>query len=115
MISDKQRREVAARLRTMADGESPMAECSVDALYTALGLPCSGTGIECAAIGYLADLIDRPTCHLVSTASEEGLYGPTIFGHKLSCGHTCDSVYPEPPTYCSECGRRVVEKEEDDD
>lgn len=55
--SDK-RREVAARLRALADGESPMTECSVDALYTALGLPCSGTCIECAVIGYLADLID---------------------------------------------------------
>lgn len=51
MVTDNQRREVAARLRTLADGESPMAECSVDALYTA-------TGIECAVIGYLADLID---------------------------------------------------------
>lgn len=62
MISDKERHEVAARLRALADGESPMTECSVDALYIALGLPsCSGTGIECAVIGYLADIIEpRP-------------------------------------------------------
>lgn len=58
MVTDNKRREVAARLRTLADDERPMAECSVDALYTALGFPCSGTGIECAVIGYLADLID---------------------------------------------------------
>lgn len=58
MITDKERREVAARLRTLADGGSPVDECSVDALYTAIGLPCPGAGIECAAIGYLADLID---------------------------------------------------------
>lgn len=58
MATDDQRREVAQELRTLADDERPMAECSVDALYTALGFPCSGTGIECAVIGYLADLID---------------------------------------------------------
>lgn len=58
MIDDNKRREVAAKLRALADGESPMTECSVDALYTALGLPCSGTCIECAVIGYLADLIE---------------------------------------------------------
>lgn len=59
MITDNKRREVAARLRTLTDGESPMAECSVDALYTALGFPwSSGTGIECAVIRHLADLID---------------------------------------------------------
>lgn len=58
MTSDEKRREVAAKLRALADGKSPMTECSVDALYIALGFPCSGTGIECAVIGYLADLIN---------------------------------------------------------
>lgn len=57
-----ERREVAEKLRALADGGSPMTECSVDSLYIALGVPCScGTGIECTVIGYLADLID-PTC-----------------------------------------------------
>ena len=59
MITDEQRLEVAARLRTLTDGESPMTEHSVDDLYTALGFPWSfGTGIECAVIRHLADLID---------------------------------------------------------
>lgn len=111
MTSDE-RREVAARLRTLADGERPMAECSVDALYTALGLPCSGTGIECAVVGYLADLID-PTCHVVSTILYDWSDGPE-YCHELSCGHTCDTSWPEPPNFCTECGARVVEKEEDD-
>ena len=61
----------------------------------------------------LADLIDRPTCHLIGTTSEEGVYGPTIFRHELSCGHTCDTGWEEPPAYCNECGCMVVEKEED--
>lgn len=55
----------------------------------------------------LADLID-PTCYVVGTTSEEGLYGPTIFHHELSCGHTDDTGWPEPPAYCYECGARVV-------
>lgn len=58
---------------------------------------------------------ERPTCHLVGTTSEDCFYGPTIFSYELSCGHTCDSCYPEPPVYCNECGCRVVEKEKDDD
>ncbi len=62
----------------------------------------------------LADLID-PTCHLVETTSEACFYGPTVFHHKLSCGHTCDTVWAEPPAFCSECGCRVVEEDEDDE
>lgn len=66
MPTSDERREVAERLRALADGESPMTECSVAALYIALGLPYLGSGLECAAIGYLADLIDRPSCKNVS-------------------------------------------------
>lgn len=54
-----------------------------------------------------ADLID-PTCHLVGTTSEEGLYGPTVFRYELSCGHTCHTDCPEPPAYCCECGCMVI-------
>ena len=51
---------------------------------------------------------ERPTCHIVETTSEEGLYGPKIFHHELSCGHTCDTAWPEPPAYCCECGAEVT-------
>ena len=96
MINDKQRREVAARLRTLADGESPMAERSVDALYTALGLPCSGTGIECAAIGYLADLIDRPRYRpFIPNAMEGYVFCP-------QCGAEIGEY--GVPNYCHNCG-----------
>ena len=33
----------------------------------------------------------------------------------LSCGHTFDTSCPEPPAFCSECGGRVVEEDEDDE
>nr|DAJ52279.1 MAG TPA: Nin one binding (NOB1) Zn-ribbon like [Caudoviricetes sp.] len=109
MINDKKRREVAKKMR-----EYDVAQFKESAIVPFL---------ECLEHGYmdwrgildeLADLID-PTCHLVGTTSEEGLYGPTIFHHELSCGHTCDTAWPEPPAFCDECGARVVEKEEDDE
>ena len=56
----------------------------------------------------IADIVD-PTCHLVGTTSEDDLFdGLTIFRHELSCGHTCETVWLEPPAYCDECGARVV-------
>lgn len=79
MVTDEERREIARKLRALADGESPMTECSVDALYIALGLPCSGTGIECAVIGYLAELIDRPTCHDDDEREQYPVYTDWLF------------------------------------
>lgn len=72
MINDNERSKIAAKLRALADGKKPMAECSVDELYIALGLPFSCHGLEYAAIGYLADLIDRPTCRLDLTDPRPG-------------------------------------------
>lgn len=102
-VSDE-RREVAARLRALADGGSPMTECSVDSLYIALGVPCScGTGIECTVIGYLADLID-PTCHNAS---------PQAWGtfECSECGaQTWYQSIETRPRYCPDCGARVVDE-----
>ena len=58
--TSEERREAAAKLRALADGKSPMAECSVNDLYTALGMPWPRGGIEYAIIEYLADLIEQP-------------------------------------------------------
>lgn len=99
MITDEKRREVAARLRTLTDGESPMTERSVNDLYTALGFPWSfGTGIECAVIRHLADLIDRETCHLIE--DEDGYTACS------ECG--CTALCMRDATYCPACGRVIV-------
>lgn len=50
---------------------------------------------------------------VVSTISYDWPEG-SEYRHELSCGHTCDTDWPEPPEFCSECGARVVEKEEDE-
>lgn len=108
MTSSDERREVAARLRALADGGSPMTECSVDSLYIALGVPCScGTGIECTVIGYLADLID-PTCEMDDAGDV-----PASVKDNLStffCSECGAPVYNDmSPSYCLYCGARVVD------
>ena len=62
---------------------------------------------EAELLAMVADLID-PVCRLVGTTSTDGLHGPKIFSHELSCGHTCETVWLEPPAYCDVCGARVV-------
>ena len=113
MTSDE-RREIARRLRTAAKTKSG----SADYLWNRLEISVNGWKFGDAindsyvfdndVLSRLADLID-PTCEVVGTTSEEGLYGPTIFHHELSCGHTCDTGWHEPPRYCDECGARIVD------
>lgn len=56
MPTDEDRRRVAAKLRAMTEGQSPMAEYPVEALYIAFGMPMNWE-IDGALIGYIADLI----------------------------------------------------------
>lgn len=100
-----ERREVAERLRTEVSEEECIDYAVCRIINDVLGVN-GAWGAKAARI--LADLIDQ-TCHVVGTTSEEGLYdGLTIFRHELSCGHTCETVWLEPPAYCDECGARVV-------
>ncbi|WP_302152595.1 hypothetical protein [uncultured Enorma sp.] len=57
MPTDEERRSVAARLRAMTEGQSPMAEYPVEMLFIAFGMPMS-RDIDGALIGQIADLID---------------------------------------------------------
>ena len=97
-----ERREVAERLRKAADFDEWLDLTIENAIFGVFG------EVRRPIADNLADLID-PVCHLVGTTSEEGLYdGLTIFRHELSCGHTCETVWLEPPAYCDVCGARVV-------
>ncbi|MDY4474919.1 hypothetical protein [Mitsuokella sp.] len=113
MTSDE-RRDVARKIREYVDAYGDKID---DAEMVLLGTvwrrgefnevirPTS----EVELLAMVADLID-PTCYLVGTTSEEGLYdGLTIFRHELSCGHTCETVWAEPPAHCDVCGARVVD------
>ena len=57
MPTDDARRSGAARLRAMTDCHSTMAECPVEMLFIAFGMPMS-RDIDGALIGQIADLID---------------------------------------------------------
>lgn len=103
-ISDE-RREVARKLRelTVCDG--------VDAFDIAKALrleAVSRTEYDTESVRRLADLID-PTCHVVSTTSQDWSDGSTVYTHELSCGHTCRTDWTEPPAFCDKCGARVID------
>lgn len=100
-----ERREVAEKLRHASHTDANLDVTIAIAILDTIG------EVHRPIAAVVADLID-PTCHLVGTTSEEGLYdGLTIFRHELSCGHTCETVWLEPPAYCDVCGARVVDDE----
>lgn len=108
MISDKERREVAAKLRENAGLPSRLPnEYSIEvksALVLSKLLDC----IDCSddVFLHLADLIDRPTCK-----NSEYLYDGSFFecsecGERweLSCGSPADNNL----NFCPRCGAEVV-------
>ena len=85
-ITDRQRREVAARLREY-DGKH---------------------GVETTWFGFnAADLIDRPTCRVESRLEwDTGDHG---IDYELSCGHGATLGACDELRFCPECGAEVVE------
>ena len=113
MISDKERREVAANLRGLDDGKKALIEgrmfklTNVElarsvVLNIGLCLALDGAGLDTKTSGdfwgLLADLIDRPTNTL--TEDEDG---------RTCCANCgCAALYMSDATYCPDCGARVV-------
>jgi len=60
---------------------------------------------------HIADVVD-PTCHLVGTTMQDWSDGSRTYYHELSCGHTCETTWPEAPAFCSYCGARVTDDDE---
>lgn len=94
MVTDEERREVAARLRGERKGSLPefIAKAAFGVDYA------KGTDML-ALPKRLADLVDRPTTHL--TEDEDGR---TCCA---SCG--CSALYMSEASYCPDCGAEVVE------
>jgi hypothetical protein len=109
MATSDERREVAERLRVYSHdfdfGDSDPFCYVAKAVFGDVDVHT-----YYSVFARLADLID-PTCYLVDTTSTDGLHGPIIFSHELSCGHTCETFWREPPAHCTECGARVVDDE----
>ena len=102
MISDKERREVAAKLRENAGLPSLLPnEYSIEvksALVLSKLLDC----IDCSddVFLHLADLIDRPTAHI------------DVNEHGRACCANCgcdDWRLADRSRYCPNCGAEVVE------
>lgn len=123
MISDEERREVAQKLRERT--KKPMGK-SMQRMFTeTLGMyahnicwrnPDKATNRWDVIVNYLADLIDRPTCHDVSDFDRESF--------KCSrCGFRVLSIDGAPDAaklvgtkggvvdfgYCPNCGAEVAE------
>ena len=110
MITDEERREVAARMRKiMLDNPDVWLDDTIAcAVYDVLD--------DCETIGEsLASLIDRPTCYVVEHKTHCGSYGCEEAGQLwvLSCGDECVNDSDFPPNYCPECGAMVFEKEDE--
>lgn len=116
MTSDKERREVANRLRTAAKTKSH----STDYLWRRLEIAVNGwrygDAINDSYVFYndvlarLADLID-PICEDEGTITQDWPDGSATYLHELSCGHTCETIYAGAPAFCPYCGARVVDDE----
>lgn len=104
MVNSDKRRAVAARMREIM---RQYPDCLLDGMIAQSILDVIGEGVPIGKT--VADLID-PTCYVVGTISYDWPDG-TIYHHELSCGHTCETSWPEPPAFCDKCGARVAEKE----
>jgi rRNA maturation endonuclease Nob1 len=101
-----ERREVAERLRQMAD-EHDATEASRVARALGLEYKVYGTVVafDSAGIRHLADLID-PTCR--DFGGEEGTNGECYDFACSACGYVCDLAEPR---FCPNCGARVVSED----
>lgn len=101
MITDEKRREVVARLRewlAIPWYERPWSRDAMQSLGKMVGAVPGENIVE-----RIADLIDRPTCHISETDHE--------FEDSVRCDR-CRTTFNrpwEPFKYCPNCGAEVVD------
>ena len=110
MITDEQRRKVAKELRKLAtSGCIRYAEEFYEELREIVAFDRDGSfeGVANSP----ADLIDRPTCHVVEHKTYYGSYGCEEAGEPwvLSCSDECINDPDFPPNYCPECGAVITD------
>ena len=104
MISDAGRRKIVARLRNLAHSPEEIG-IPEHTVIRALGM-LGGFYDDCCKnedVLALADLIDRPTCHISETDHE--------FEDSVRCDR-CQMTFNrpwEPFKFCPSCGAEVVE------
>ncbi len=106
MISDKERRRAVAELREASTGAYRHVD-SLDVIAGSIGVEVDGKfshEVENETFAALADLIDRPTCHISETDHE--------FEDSVRCDR-CRTTFNrpwEPFKYCPNCGAEVVDE-----
>lgn len=113
MPTNDERREVAARLRDMANRRGLYGR---DVFFANLAdvLSMERRASVGEILERLADLIEpeERTCHVVSTIQREYyIEGQAVFEYEteLSCGHKFSDDYGDALNYCPNCGLRVIE------
>ena len=102
-ISDEVRREIANGLRRLADGRHSTGVPDSEILDVLEISPADTPNCSDACdVEILADLIDRPTCHISETDHE--------FEDSVRCDR-CQMTFNrpwEPFKFCPSCGAEVV-------
>lgn len=112
MINDQERRAVAKRLRALDVHEWYDGMDEVDSLEEAIGCSISQDWQDMVWWHRLADLIDRPTCHVVKF--ERGGFISDGVAHRFfelrcsNCGEEPWSDVESVTRFCPCCGAEVV-------
>lgn len=108
MITDNERREVAARLRA-----NHRRDRETQGTFIARMVKGSDTvtaSYVCRLPERLADLIDRPTCRLDLTDVETYGNAKVRIYECCECGRTCEEIYGKYER-CPHCGAVVVDED----
>lgn len=115
MISNEERRRIAKRLRDLA--KTARENHSLPYLHEVFEIigfdydPEDDYAITFSPdVKRLADLIDRPTCHMDLTEIIETDKGKVRVWECDECGQECEEVNGDYE-YCPQCGAKVIERE----
>lgn len=102
--TSEERREVAEELRKTR---------GIFAFVEALGIDPDGDWCWTDVSRRVADLIDQ-TCQVSSVETYDDELGQLEgLEFHLTCGHSFQRPWNEPPAYCPECGARVADDDAD--
>lgn len=109
MTSDKERREVALRLREIKPEKGLHGHVRAEGVFSACGVYSDFGCVRVDELDKLADLIDRPTCEYVPIG--DGRFGCSWCGHVVKLDYdvpVADETHM-PFNYCPNCSAEVVE------
>lgn len=114
MITDEERREVAANMRSAAERAKDYLndDSNYSKIAVAYVVSCGIRGVpHYKDLLHLADLIDRPTCHLELTDVETHGNAKVRIYECSECGGPCEEIYGKYER-CPHCGAVVEDAEQ---